>query len=112
MEIEIKSNHEILEVAFIGELNETQAIALADRLLNLCPAQIPPRVEINLTKCPKVCSQGIGAMVSFRLSPQLCQSAARITGPAPEIERQMLTLKLDRLFEFESIQLGSTVQNV
>jgi anti-anti-sigma regulatory factor len=101
MEIEIELRGQKLEVAFIGELTETHSIALADRILNLCPSQIPSEVEINLRSCKRVCSQGIGALVSFRLSPQICGSVTRIAGQDPETERHMRALKLDRLFEFE-----------
>ena len=103
MVIQIEVEGHCLVISIEGDLNETQSIALADRILNLCPPAIPEQVEINLSKCSSICSQGIGALVSFRLAPPISSSAIRISGHSPQIERQMRALKLDRLFAFAAL---------
>lgn len=99
MDFDINTSDRQISVVFRGELDETAALALSDRILNLCPANIPNVVEIDLTQCASVCHQGFGALVSFRLSPQISEKSAQIRVSDSGLMKKMKTLRLDKLFK-------------
>ncbi len=101
LNVSVTESGDTLAVSFTGPLDETQAIALSDRILNLCPAEIPARVEVDLSNCPQVCNQGFGALVSFRLSPEIAKCSASIKGLNGAMEQRLKILKLDRLFDIQ-----------
>lgn len=82
-----------------GVLDETNAIALADRLLNACPNPIPGRVHIDLSTCSSICNQGFAALVSFRLSTPIANQTVEVSGQNTETDKRMRILRLDRLFQ-------------
>jgi anti-anti-sigma regulatory factor len=102
MEIELEQHegNDVLIVHLRGDLHETEAISLADRILNVVPSNLPKTLEINLSHCQSVSVQGIGALVSLSLAPELENHSVRIAGQTEEIEAKMRGLKLHHIFEF------------
>lgn len=102
MEVEVSESKNMdsrVCIRIKGQLDETHAIALADRLLNVCPNPIPGSVHIDLSACSSICDQGFAALVSFRLSTQIAEHPVEISGQNTETDRRMRILRLDRLFQ-------------
>jgi anti-anti-sigma regulatory factor len=92
----------VLCIQLKGQLDETNAIALSDRLLNICPNPVPGTVQIDLSGCPSICNQGFAALVSFRLSTLIAEHPVEIFGQNLETDRRMRILRLDQLFQMSS----------
>jgi anti-anti-sigma factor len=97
-----QAHAERLVLELEGDLDETEALALADRILNLLPARVPGNVVIDLRRCTLLSTQGIAALVSFRLAPELEGCSVTIEGQTNDMERRMLSLKMNRLFQWTS----------
>lgn len=97
-----------LTVTLSGALDETEALALADRILNLLPMQLPELIVVDVHACTVLSNQGFSALVSLALAPELERSRLRVTGHSAEAAERMRRLKLDRIFEFETLQSETT----
>lgn len=93
-----------LTVTLRGALNETEALSLADRIVNLLPMQAPELIVVDVQACTVLSNQGFSALVSLALAPELERSRLRLTGHSAEAAERMRRLKLDRIFEFETLQ--------
>ena len=104
MDISIRTpeNHSSVELILNGDLDASEALSLADRMLNLIPLVCPSKVLINLANCPQVCNQALAALVTFSLSPQLEGCTLHLLGLTQSLTERMLGLNLDRLFTLEA----------
>jgi len=104
MEISITTSEKdnSIELLLNGNLNASEALSLADRMLNLIPLMSPKKVLINLANCPQVCNQALAALVTFSLAPQLEGSTLYLLGLTQSLAERMRSLNLDRLFTLEA----------
>jgi ABC-type transporter Mla MlaB component len=91
-----------IELALNGDIDVSEALSLADRLLNFIPLINPKKVQINLANCPQVCNQAIAALVTFSLAPQLEGSTLHLLGLNQSLAERMRNLNLDRLFTLDA----------
>ena len=103
MEISIEDSGSAgtLIVRLSGSLNETAAIALADRILNIMPNPAPSTLVVDLSTCSLVSTMAMIALVSLSLAPELETCRMRIRGHTPEAEVRMRGLRLDRIFDLD-----------
>ena len=91
-----------IELFLSGNLDASEALSLADRMLNLIPLIGPKKILINLSNCPQVCNQALAALVTFSLAPQLEGSTLYLLGLTQSLAERMRSLNLDRLFTLET----------
>ena len=102
MDIEISENPHnpsLLEITLRGCLDESAATALSERLLLLCEGKIRDSIVINLKECEPKGSLGYGALVSFRLSPEVAGKKVSLLNVNAQIQESIRTLRLNVLFD-------------
>lgn len=103
MQILFGESDKVLVIHLSGSLRESAATALSERLRRLCRGRLKDSVVIDLTQCEHVCQQGLGALVGFRLAPELASRHVTLLSRAPNVQEWTKTLRLKEIFEIPEV---------
>lgn len=82
-----------------GHLDETAASALPNKLSYLCHGKNQPNIVIDLSACQIDGVLGYGALVAFRLKPEVLAKEVTIQNALPIVQSGMKTLRFEKLFK-------------
>lgn len=108
MEIQIDTSADEISISLVGNLTTHQATSFAERLLLLCVGKFRESIVIDLSQCSTIDSLGYGALVGFRLAPEVHGKVVKLVGVNETIHAQLRTLHMENLFEIHAAP-GNTV---
>lgn len=99
--ISCTESDDVLVMTLDGQLNESSASALPEKMSNLCEHKTQQHIVIDLKSCQIEGALGYGALVTFRLSPVILKRHVSIQNALPSVRKGMLALRFEKLFELE-----------
>lgn len=82
-----------------GQLDETAASSLPDKLTHLCQGKNQFKIVIDLAACQIDGMLGYGALVAFRLTPLVLRREVTIQNALPKVQSGMKALRFEKLFK-------------
>ncbi|MEN9530670.1 MAG: hypothetical protein RI932_2543 [Pseudomonadota bacterium] len=82
-----------------GQLDQTAASALPEKLTHMCVGKNQSNIVIDLAACQIEDELGYGALVAFRLAPQVLRKEVTIQNALPKVQKGMKALRFEKLFK-------------
>jgi anti-anti-sigma regulatory factor len=82
-----------------GQLDETAASALPEKLTHLCVGKNQSDIIIDMGACQIEGVLGYGALVAFRLAPQVLRRRVFIQNALPKVQSGMKAMRFEKLFK-------------
>lgn len=98
MNVSCQETPDSLVVTLDGHLDETSASSLPSKLTNICGGKQQNKIVIDLKSCRVESSLGYGALVAFRLSPNVLGKQVTIQNAIPDVLTGMRALRFEKLF--------------
>jgi anti-anti-sigma factor len=99
MDIQFVASEKSLTIKVTGAVTLSDSAGLAERLIKLCDGQHWDTITIDLKECQSLPSAGLGALVGFRLSPNIASTKVVLQSLSSEILAHIKVLRMERLFE-------------
>lgn len=82
-----------------GQLDQTAASALPEKLTHLCVGKSQNNIVLDLSDCQIEDVLGYGALVAFRLTPNVLRKQVTIQNALPKVQTGMKALRFEKLFK-------------
>ncbi|NBO38239.1 hypothetical protein EBU99_06625 [bacterium] len=99
MNVLCQETNDRLVVTLDGQLDETAASALPNRLSTLCDGKIQSKIILDMSTCQIEGGLGYGALVAFRLLPEVLRKEVTIQNALPAVQSGMKALRFEKLFK-------------
>ncbi|MBM3382996.1 MAG: STAS domain-containing protein [Betaproteobacteria bacterium] len=99
MNLSCLETNDKLVLTLDGQLDETAASALPEKLTHLCLGKKQTHIVLDLAACQIEGVLGYGALVAFRLAPQVLLKQVIIQNALPKEQTGMKALRFEKLFK-------------
>jgi len=99
MDLRSNETSDSLMITLDGQLSESAASALPERLSLLCQNTPVENIVLDLSRCKIEGALGYGALVAFRLMPNILDKQVTLSNAMADVEANMKVLRFEKLFK-------------